>query len=122
MGALPDQIDRAVRSFHGVEHVLELVATIDGVAYYNDSKATNVDAAHRSLLAFPGSVVLILGGRYKGGEFVDLLPRLREHGRRVLAIGEAQERIAESLGGIVPVERCPTLHDAVVRAHAAPAP
>jgi UDP-N-acetylmuramoylalanine--D-glutamate ligase len=122
MGALPDAIDRAVRSFHGVEHVLELVATIDGVAYYNDSKATNVDAARRSLLAFPGNVVLILGGRYKGGEFGDLLPRLLEHGRRVLAIGEAQERIAESLGGVVPVERCSTLRDAVVRAHAAAIP
>jgi UDP-N-acetylmuramoylalanine--D-glutamate ligase len=122
MGATPDEIARAVRSFRGVEHVLELVATIDGVAYYNDSKATNVDAARRSLLAFPGNVLLILGGRYKGGEFVDLAPSLRERGRRVLAIGEAQERIAASLGGVVPVERCATLRDAVVRAHAAALP
>jgi UDP-N-acetylmuramoylalanine--D-glutamate ligase len=122
MGALPDEIARAVRSFHGVEHVLELVATFSGVAYYNDSKATNVEAARRSLLAFPGNVVLILGGRYKGGEFVDLAPRLRDHGRRVLAIGEAQERIAQSLDGVVPVERCATLRDAVVRAHAAALP
>ena len=68
-GAPADAIARAVRGFRGVEHVLEHVATIDGVAFYNDSKATNVEAARRSLEAFSAPVVVILGGRYKGGDF-----------------------------------------------------
>jgi UDP-N-acetylmuramoylalanine--D-glutamate ligase len=122
LGAAPEHIARAVTSFRGVEHVLELVATIWGVAYYNDSKATNVEAARRSLEAFPGPIVLILGGRYKGGEFSDLAPLLRERGKRVLALGEAGERIERTLGGIVPVDRCLSLRDAVERARSAAAP
>jgi UDP-N-acetylmuramoylalanine--D-glutamate ligase len=122
LGAAPEHIARAVTSFHGLEHVLERVATIGGVAYYNDSKATNVEAARRSLQAFPGPIVLILGGRYKGGEFSDLAALLRERGKRVLALGEARERIEKTLGGIVPVDRCVSLRDAVERAQAAAAP
>jgi UDP-N-acetylmuramoylalanine--D-glutamate ligase len=122
LGAAPEHIARAVAAFRGVEHVLELVATIGGVAYYNDSKATNVEAARRSLEAFPGPIVLILGGRYKGGEFSDLAPLLRARGKRVLALGEAGERIEKALHGIVPVDRCPSLRDAVERARAAAGP
>ena len=122
LGVPPEAIVRAVRAFRGVEHVLEHVATVDGVDYYNDSKATNVDAAGKSLAAFPRPVLLILGGRYKGGDFADLAPGLRAHGKRVLAIGEAQERIARSLEAVVPVDRASSLEDAVVRARAAAAP
>ncbi|HSB62239.1 MAG TPA: hypothetical protein VLI67_11000, partial [Vicinamibacteria bacterium] len=89
---------------------------------YNDSKATNVDAARRSLLSFPGPTVLILGGRYKGGDFGELGPLLGERGRRVVAIGEAQERIAAALSAVLPVDRCATLREAVERARAAAAP
>jgi len=121
-GAEPEHIARAVAAFRGVEHVLERVATIDGVAFYNDSKATNLEAARQSLLAFPGPTLLILGGRYKGGDFGGLAPLLRERGKRVLAIGEAQERIAASLGGVLPVDRCATLREAVERARAAAVP
>ncbi len=99
MGAPAEAIARAVRGFRGVEHVLEHVATVDGVAYYNDSKATNVEAARRSLEAFDTPVVVILGGRYKGGEFGELIPPLRAHGRAVVAIGEAAERVTSALGG-----------------------
>ncbi len=121
-GAEPEHIARAVAAFRGVEHVLERVATINGVAFYNDSKATNLEAARQSLLAFPGPTLLILGGRYKGGDFGGLAPLLRERGKRVLAIGEAQERIAASLGGVLPVDRCATLREAVERARAAAVP
>ena len=121
-GAEPAHIARAVAAFQGVEHVLERVATIDGVAFYNDSKATNMEAARQSLLAFPGPILVILGGRYKGGDFGGLAPLLRERGRRVLAIGEAQERIAQSLGVVLPVDRCATLREAVERARAAAVP
>ena len=111
-----------MQAFRGVEHVLEHVATLDGVAFFNDTKATNVEAARQSLLAFTQPVLVILGGRYKGGDFALLAPALRAHGKRVLAIGEAQDRIAQSLGAVVPVERASSLEDAVTRARAAAAP
>jgi UDP-N-acetylmuramoylalanine--D-glutamate ligase len=117
-----EAIARAVRTFPGVEHVLERVATIEGVDYYNDTKATNVEAARRSLEAFTRPTILILGGRYKGGDFADLAPALHAHGRPVMAIGEAQDRIATRLSSVVPVERCTSLRDAVGRAHAAAVP
>jgi UDP-N-acetylmuramoylalanine--D-glutamate ligase len=122
LGAPPAAIARAVRGFRGVEHVLEHVATIDGVAFYNDSKATNVEAARKSLEAFAQPVVMILGGRYKGGDFGELAPPLRGHGRKVIAIGEASPRIEEALSGVVPVEPCRSLGEAVVRARAAAQP
>ncbi len=118
LGAPPDAIARAVRAFRGVEHVLEHVATIDGVSYYNDSKATNVEAARRSVEAFDRPLVVILGGRYKGGDFAELAPALRARRARVLAIGEARERLAAALGALVPVEPCSSLRAAVERAHA----
>ena len=99
LGVPPAAIARAVQAFRGVEHVLEHVATLGGVAFFNDTKATNVEAARQSLLAFTQPVLVILGGRYKGGDFALLAPALRAHGKRVLAIGEAQDRIAQSLGG-----------------------
>jgi UDP-N-acetylmuramoylalanine--D-glutamate ligase len=119
LGADAGAIARAVRVFRGVEHVLELVATVDGVAYYNDSKATNVDAARRSLEAFDRPVVLILGGRYKGGDFADLAPALAERGRRVIAIGEAAERVRAALARTVPVQAAASLAEAVAAARAA---
>lgn len=118
LGATPDAIGRAVASFRGVEHVLEHVATIDGVSFYDDSKATNVEAARRSLEAFREPVLAILGGRYKGGDFADLAPALRSHGRRVLAIGESHGRVAAALGDVVPVDACASLDEAVARAKA----
>jgi UDP-N-acetylmuramoylalanine--D-glutamate ligase len=119
LGAPVEAIARAVRGFRGVEHVLEHVATIDAVAFYNDSKATNVEAARRSLEAFSAPVVVILGGRYKGGDFAELAPALRDHGRRVVAIGEASERVEAALSGVVPVERARSLAEAVAQARAA---
>jgi UDP-N-acetylmuramoylalanine--D-glutamate ligase len=116
LGAAPSAIARAVASFRGAEHVLEYVATVDGVEYFNDSKATNVVAARRSVEAFRAPVLLILGGRYKGGDFAELAPVLRDHGKAVLAIGEAQERVALSLRGVLPVHPCGTLAEAVAKA------
>jgi UDP-N-acetylmuramoylalanine--D-glutamate ligase len=118
LGAPVEAIARAVRAFRGVEHVLEHVATIGGVAFYNDSKATNVEAARRSLEAFDAPVVVILGGRYKGGDFAELLPALRAHGRAVVAIGEAAERVEASLAAALPVARASSIGDAVARARA----
>jgi UDP-N-acetylmuramoylalanine--D-glutamate ligase len=122
LGASGETIAHAVRSFRGLEHVLEPVATIDGVRYFNDTKATNVEAARKSLEAFTEPVLLILGGRYKGGDFQDLAPALRAHGKRVLAIGEARDLVAERLAEVVGVERCASLREAVERARAAASP
>lgn len=115
-GAPTEAIVRALRDFRGVEHVLEHVATHDGVAFYNDSKATNVLAARRSLEAFKAPVVVILGGRYKGGELGELLPSLRAHGRAVVAIGEATERVVSAVSGALPVERAQSMREAVLHA------
>jgi UDP-N-acetylmuramoylalanine--D-glutamate ligase len=122
LGATPEAITRAVAGFRGLEHVLEPVATIRGVDFFNDSKATNVDAARRSLEAFSGPVLLILGGRYKGGDFAELGPGLEARGKRVLAIGEARERIVAALGGTVPVVFCGSLGEAVEEAFKAARP
>ena len=116
MGAPADAIARAARGFRGAPHVLEHAATVDGVSYYDDSKATNVEAARLSLEAFDQPVVVILGGRYKGGDFAELAPPLRLHGRAVVAIGEATERVTAALAGTLPLERASSLPDAVLRA------
>ncbi len=118
LGASGEEVARGITGFHGVEHVLEHVATIDGIAFFNDSKATNVAAAARGVEAFDGRVLVILGGRYKGGDFALLAPRLRARGSRVLAIGEARERIASTLGAEVSVDACSGLGEAVERAFA----
>jgi UDP-N-acetylmuramoylalanine--D-glutamate ligase len=116
LGAPSDAVARAVRGFTGVAHVLEHVATVGGVAFYDDSKATNVAAALRSLEAFDGRVVVILGGRYKGGDFAALAPRLASRGSAVVAIGEARTRVREALRATVRVEEATSLREAVERA------
>lgn len=113
MGAAPEAIARTVRTFAGIPHVLERVAELDGVAFFNDSKATNVEAARRSLEAFPGPVLAIIGGRFKGGDFSDLCPVLEAHGKVVFAIGEARHRVRDALSTVVPVFDCASLEEAV---------
>jgi UDP-N-acetylmuramoylalanine--D-glutamate ligase len=108
---------RAVESFEGLEHALQRVAEIDGVRFIDDSKATNVVSARRALEATGPGTVAILGGRYKGGAFEDLKDVLQANGDRVVAIGEAAERVAEALHDAVPVVRASTMRDAVRRAY-----
>lgn len=111
---VPDEaIARGLASFRPVEHRLELVRTLDGVAYYNDSKATNVDAAIKAVESFDTGLWLILGGRDKGSDYTALLEPLQGRVKRVLLIGEAAELIAAQLGKRVEVERCGTLEAAV---------
>ena len=99
LGAEPAAIARAVAAFRGVEHVLEHVADVHGVAFYNDSKATNVEAARRSLEAFAGPLLVILGGRYKGGDFAELRPALRGAARPCWPSGRRASAIAAALVG-----------------------
>jgi UDP-N-acetylmuramoylalanine--D-glutamate ligase len=116
-GAAGDAMTRALGGFTGLEHVMERVATIGGVRFVNDSKATNVDAAARSIESFD-RVVLIVGGRYKGGAFADLGGPLAARGKGVVAIGEARPLVREALGTMLPFAEADTLGDAVRQAFA----
>lgn len=113
-------IAEAVRSFAGVEHRLEFVAEISGVRYYNDSKATNVDATLKALEAFPGRILVILGGKDKGSDYTALQKPLRGKAILALLIGAAAEKIEKQIAGSVAIERAETLDRAVETAsHAA---
>jgi UDP-N-acetylmuramoylalanine--D-glutamate ligase len=112
-GVEPGAIAEGVRTFAGVEHRIEYVATISGVDYYNDSKATNVDATLKALDAFPGNVLVILGGKDKGSDYRILRKALRGHARMALLIGSAADKIEADLAGVIPVERAETLPRAV---------
>jgi UDP-N-acetylmuramoylalanine--D-glutamate ligase len=109
-------IRRAVSQFKAVEHRLEYVATIGGVDYFNDSKATNVDATIKALESFPANIHIILGGKDKGSDYSVLKDLLRQRARRVYTIGAAAEKIESQISGAVPIERSQTLQAAVVRA------
>jgi UDP-N-acetylmuramoylalanine--D-glutamate ligase len=113
VGVEPPVIAEGVCSFAGVEHRIEFVATISGVEYFNDSKATNVDATLKALDAFPGNLLVILGGKDKGSDYTILRKSLRQHARLVLLIGAAAEKIESQLSGVVPVERAGTMARAV---------
>lgn len=112
-GAEPQAIAEGVRSFAGVEHRLEFVANINGVRYYNDSKATNVDASLKALDAFPGRILVILGGKDKGSDYTPLQAPLRTKALLALLIGAAAEKIEGQIAGSVAIERAETLPRAV---------
>jgi UDP-N-acetylmuramoylalanine--D-glutamate ligase len=116
-GADPDSMRATVRGFKGVEHRLEFVAEINGVRFYNDSKATNVDAAVKSIEAFAGGLIVILGGKDKGSDYSPLALLLRERGEHAILIGAAAEKIAKALDQSVKIHRAATLEDAVVTAY-----
>jgi UDP-N-acetylmuramoylalanine--D-glutamate ligase len=115
-GVAPRSIASAVRSFAAVEHRLEFVAEINGVSYFNDSKATNVDATLKALDAFPANLLVILGGKDKGGDFTLLQDALKKHAKQALLIGAAAEKIGAQIAGSVPVETLGTIERAVARA------
>jgi UDP-N-acetylmuramoylalanine--D-glutamate ligase len=117
MGCAPGKIRQAVLDFKAVEHRLEFVATIRGVDYYNDSKATNVDATIKALESFPANIHLILGGKDKGSDYTVLNELLRQRVKRVYTIGAAAAKIESQIKGpeIVHAE---TLENAIRKAHA----
>lgn len=112
-GATPAAIAAGVKSFQGVEHRLEFVAEIGGVSFYNDSKATNVDAARKAIEAFPGPLLVILGGKDKGSPYFPLREPLRQRARAAILIGAAAEKIASELGDTVPLRNAGILERAV---------
>lgn len=112
---------RAVEEFHGLEHALEPVGEIGGVLFVNDSKATNVEAARRAIESFT-SLVVIMGGRFKGGDLGELRGPLEARGAAVVAIGEATGRIRSAFAGAVPVHEAADMRAAVRAAFAAARP
>ena len=116
-GATPNAMVQALQGFHGLEHVMEPAGEVRGVRFVNDSKATNVDAARRSIESFPRGVIAIVGGRFKGGDLRDLAQPLTGHGRGVVAIGEAAPLVREALDDVVPVVDAGTMREAVERAY-----
>src|SRR5713226_6615252 len=121
MGVKPEQIRRAVQQFKAVEHRLEYVATIPGVDYYNDSKATNVDATIKALESFPANIHLILGGKDKGSDYSVLNDLLRERVKRVYTIGAAAAKIESQIKGVELVH-AETLENALRKANAVAEP
>ncbi len=120
-GAAPDAMRATIKNFRPVEHRLERVAEVGGVEFYNDSKATNVDAAVKALEAFadaPGRIVLILGGRGKHAPYAPLVPMIEAQVRVLVLIGEDADRIEQELRAYAQVERATDMHDAVRRAAA----
>src|ERR1700690_3930299 len=109
----PDRVRKTVRDFKAVEHRLEHVATIRGVEYYNDSKATNVDATIKALESFPANIHLILGGKDKGSDYPVLNALLRQRVKRVYTIGAAAAKIESQIKGAAEIEHAETLGNAI---------
>ena len=121
MGCAPDKIRQAVRNFKAVEHRLEFVTTIRGVDYYNDSKATNVDATIKALESFPANIHLILGGKDKGSDYSVLNDLLRQRVKRVYTIGAAAAKIESQIKN-AEIVHAETLENAIRKASAAAQP
>jgi UDP-N-acetylmuramoylalanine--D-glutamate ligase len=117
-GAAPAAMTAAVDAFHGLEHAMELVAEIGGVRFVNDSKATNVESALRSIESFERNLVPIIGGRFKGGDLKLLRQPLSRRALAVVAIGEAKTLVGEALAGAVEVHQAGSFEAAIATAYA----
>ncbi|MFT3745663.1 MAG: UDP-N-acetylmuramoyl-L-alanine--D-glutamate ligase [Pyrinomonadaceae bacterium] len=117
-GASPESMRETVANFKGVEHRIEFVAEIDGVRFYNDSKATSVDATSKALEALSGGegkTILILGGRGKNAPYAPLVPLIESSVRSLILIGEDADNIESQLNGVAPILRADSMEDAVTK-------
>jgi len=109
-------IQDTINNFKGLPHRTELVGSVGGVDFINDSKATNVDAAARSIASFNRPLILIAGGRHKGGDYSPLVTASKEKVKKVILLGEAKDLIAKSFEGIIPFTLAEDMEDAVSQA------
>ena len=116
-GAAPDAMTAAVEGFGGLEHAMELVADVGGVRFVNDSKATNVESALRSIESFDRDLVPIMGGRFKGGDLRLLRDPLMTRAKGIVAIGEARPLLRAALADVVQVDEADSFADAIARAY-----
>ncbi len=112
-GITPEQMAGAIHDFKGVEHRLETVATIDGVEFVNDSKATNVDSAVKAMEAFDQDIILIVGGKDKDSKLEPLIEAIKGRVRQVLTLGAAAEKLEQAIGNLVPTSRMGSMREAV---------
>jgi UDP-N-acetylmuramoylalanine--D-glutamate ligase len=118
-GVAAEKIRASVASFKAVEHRLEFVKSVKGVEFYNDSKATNVDAAMKAVSSFAGGIHLILGGKDKDSDYTLMTELLKERVKTVYTIGSAAEKIERQLQGVVKMVSAETMQVAVSKAAAA---
>jgi len=110
------QLTSAVKKFKGVEHRIEYVADIEGISFYNDSKATNVDSTVKALEAFERNIIVILGGKDKGSDYRVLAPLIRDRVKQIILIGAASDKIEQQLDGEASMVRAQSMEDAVLKA------
>ena len=115
-GISAEKIRASVADFKGVEHRLERVRSLHGVDFYNDSKATNVDAAMKAVASFAGGIHLILGGKDKDSDYATMADALKERVKIVYTIGSAAEKIERQLQGVVKIVSAETMQTAVAEA------
>jgi UDP-N-acetylmuramoylalanine--D-glutamate ligase len=120
-GVAAQAMTRALAGFRGLEHVMEPAGIVRGIRFVNDSKATNVEAARRSIESFDGGVVALIGGRFKGGDLRELREPLAARGRAVIAIGESAPLVREALHDLLPVITASSMREAVTQGFAAAA-
>lgn len=118
-GASPESMRKTIADFKGVEHRIEFVTEIEGVSFYNDSKATSVDATLKAVQALSegdGKIVLILGGRGKNAPYSPLIPLIESSVRALVLIGEDANNINEQLNGYAEIVSATSMEDAVAKA------
>ena len=106
-------IRATLRNFKGVEHRQEFVREVNGVRYYNDSKATSVEAVRYALQAYDQPIVLMLGGRDKGNDYARILDLVQKHVRAIVAMGESADKVEMAFSGTKPVRRANSIDEAV---------
>lgn len=111
-----DSIVKTLTCFKGVEHRLEFVRDINGIKFYNDSKATNVNSVWYALQGFDSPIILILGGKDKGNDYEEIKELVRQNVKHIIAIGESKEKVVSFFKKIVPVTRAVTMEEAVYKA------
>jgi UDP-N-acetylmuramoylalanine--D-glutamate ligase len=117
IGTPPDAIQEGIDDFKGLPHRIELIGTIGGVAFYNDSKATNIDAAIKSITSFSRPVVLIAGGRHKGSDYLPLVNAAEGRVKAAVFMGESSTLLAAAFNGEIPWSEVRSMDDAVYRAY-----
>ncbi len=115
-------IQAALNNFKGLPHRLEYVKTINDIRFFDDSKATNIDAVARAIDAFDAPIVLIIGGRSKGARFNDLSERVSKKIKQLIVIGEAKKNIISALGRYTKTHASDSMQDAVIAAYQSAAP
>ncbi len=118
LGLKPEVIWGSIKDYKGLPHRIELVGSIGGIDFYDDSKATNVDAAVRSVQTFDKSLILIAGGRHKGGDYSPLVKAAEGRVKKAIFLGEAKYLMARSFEGIIPFDLADSMGEAVSKAFA----